>query len=118
MSKNRSQRLSTDDRSSQHEEEQSITNSRQNRSFIDRILQSRDEHAIRKLFEEYFYLHADKRHGRRITWSELHFIINELLQRTDDELNLTEATKLFEQMCFLHHHHHALTSPAPDRGTQ
>ena len=117
MSKNLDRSLSADDRSSQHEEEQSITNSRQNRSFIDQILKSRDAHAIGKLFEEYFYLHADKRNGNRITWSELHFIVNELLQRTDDELNLTEATKLFEQMCSLHNHR-AWASATSEKETQ
>jgi hypothetical protein len=82
----------------EHEKEKNLTNSRINRSFIDNILQSKDEHAIKKLFEEYFYLHTKKTDRDQITWNELRFIINEILQRNTDDLVLNEATNIFYQM--------------------
>jgi hypothetical protein len=82
----------------EHEKEKNLTNSRINRSFIDNILQSKDEHTIKKLFEEYFYLHTKKTNRDQITWDELRFIINEILQRNTDDLVLNEATNIFYQM--------------------
>jgi hypothetical protein len=95
MSNNSEQR---DDQSFERIKEKNITNSRKNRSFIDNILKSNDEYAIKKLFEEYFYLHAEKNNRDRITWDELRFIIKEILQRNDDEVTLNEATNIFYQM--------------------
>lgn len=37
--------------------------SQTNRSFLDNILRSNDEHAVKKLFQEYFDLHAKKTNG-------------------------------------------------------
>jgi hypothetical protein len=80
------------------ENEELITNSPKNRSFIDKILRSNDEYAIKNLFEEYFDLHTTKNNRNRITWDELRFIINELLSQNHDELTLTEATNIFYQI--------------------
>jgi hypothetical protein len=98
MSIKSDQKSPDDDRSSDREKEKNITNSRKNRSFIDNILQSNDEHAVKNLFEEYFYLHAKKTNQNRITWDELRFITNEILQRNNDQLILSEATNLFYYM--------------------
>jgi len=87
-----------DNQSSERVKEKSITNSRKNRLFIDNILKSNDEYAIKKLFEEYFYLHTEKNNRNRITWDELRFIINEILQRNNDQLILSEATNIFYQI--------------------
>jgi len=87
-----------DNQSSEHVKEKSITNSRKNRLFIDNILKSNDEYAIKKLFEEYFYLHTEINNRNQITWDELRFIINEILQRNNDQLILSEATNIFYQI--------------------
>jgi len=98
MSIKSDQKSANDDRSSDREKEKTITNSRKNRSFIENILQSNDEHAVKKLFEEYFYLHAKKTNHNRITWDELRFITNEILQQNNDQLILSKATNLFYYM--------------------
>jgi hypothetical protein len=109
MSKNSNKK---DNQSSEHEKEKLITNSRKNRSFIDNILKSNDENAIKKLFEEYFYLHAEKNKHHRITWDELRFIINEILQRNNDELILSEATNIFYQIYQLQYSNTTKTGPS------
>jgi hypothetical protein len=98
MSHNTNERLSNDVESIEHQNEECITNSRKNRAFIDNILQSKDEHAVKKLFEEYFYLHTEKNHRDQITWDELRFIIHEILQQNNENLFLNEATNLFYQI--------------------
>ncbi|CAF0932773.1 unnamed protein product [Adineta steineri] len=98
MLKKSNENISSNEQIFENEKEKLITNSHKNRSFINNILKSNDEHAIKKLFEEYFYLHAKNNNHDRITWDELRFIINEILQRNNDELILSEASKLFYQM--------------------
>lgn len=95
MSKNSEEK---NNQSLEHITENIITNSRKNRLFINNILKSNDENAIKKLFEEYFYLHTKKNNRNKITWNELSFITNEILQRNNDELNLNEATNIFYQI--------------------
>jgi hypothetical protein len=87
-----------DNQLSERIKEKTITNSRKNRSFIDNILKTNDEYAIKKLFEEYFYLHTEINNRNQITWDELRFIINEILQRNNDQLILSEATNIFYQI--------------------
>ncbi|CAF1099301.1 unnamed protein product [Adineta steineri] len=98
MLKKSNENISSNEQIFENEKEKLITNSHKNRSFINNILKSNDEHAIKKLFEEYFYLHTKNNNHDRITWDELRFIINEILQRNNDELMLSEASKLFYQM--------------------
>ena len=82
----------------EHADERARTNTRQNRAFIDHVLGSRDEQAIKNLFEEYFHLHAEQHEQNRITWTELQFIIQEIFQGTHAEFTLSEATHLFYQI--------------------
>lgn len=79
-------------------EENRLTNRPKNRSFIDEILRSDDENAVKKLFEEYFYLHATNSTKDRIRWSELCFIISEILQSDENELNRIDSTKIFYEL--------------------
>ncbi len=88
----------SNEKASERKKEKMITNSSKNRLFIDKILQSHDEYAIKNLFEEYFDLHTTKNTRNRITWDELRFIIKEILQRNNDELTLNEATNIFYQI--------------------
>jgi hypothetical protein len=111
MSEDLNENLFKDGRVSEYQKERNITNSRKNRSFIDNILKSNDEHAIKQLFGEYFYLHAEKYNNNRITWDDLRLIINEVLQRNSDELILSEATNLFYQIYQLQYP--SFTTPTP-----
>lgn len=78
--------------------ERTNTHSSRNRAFIDDVLRSRDERAVKRLFEEHFHLHAQTANRDRITWAELYLIANAILQRRKDELTLSEATDLFWQL--------------------
>ncbi|CAF1088458.1 unnamed protein product [Adineta steineri] len=98
MLKKSNENIASNEQLFENAKEKLITNLHKNRSFINSILKSNDEHAIKKLFEEYFYLHAKNNNHDRITWDEFRFIINEILQRNNDELILSEASKLFYQM--------------------
>lgn len=85
-------------RPTERTDEQTRTNNRQNRTFIDHVLDNHDEQAIKNLFEEYFQLHAEQYKQNRITWAEFQFIVQEIFQNSRKELTLHEAKNLFYQI--------------------